>query len=81
MSDQAKTTATLVFPSKFSKTPGTPRQFMTQQEIDQFDSKAAIIRHIKSAFPDASNGEIARFMGIRPQWVFNVLSNPPKKTK
>jgi hypothetical protein len=75
----AAAAATLVFPSKFSKTPSAPRQFMTQDEINKFESKAAIIRHIKKSFPDASNGEIARFMGIRPQWVFNVLANPPKK--
>lgn len=79
MSDTKTTAAALVFPSKFSKTPSAPRKFMTQDEINKFESKASIIRHIKKSFPDASNGEIARFMGIRPQWVFNVLANPPKK--
>lgn len=63
---------------KFSRTVSEPRQFFTQEQGDTFTSMAEAIRYCKSEYPDASNGEIARFLGIRPQWVFNVINNPPK---
>lgn len=72
-------TNTVTIARKFSRTPKEPRQFLTQEEADKCDSMAAAIRMCKSKHPDASNGEIARFLQIRPQWVFNVLNNPPKK--
>lgn len=64
---------------KFSKSVSEPRQFFDQKKADTFTSMAEAIRFCKKEFPDAKNGEIARFLQIRPQWVFNVLNNPPKK--
>jgi hypothetical protein len=72
------TNVAIKLPTKFSRTPKAPRTFLTQKEVDTFPSTAAVIRAIKAKFPDATNGEIARFCNIRPQWVFNVLTNPPK---
>jgi hypothetical protein len=63
----------------FSRQVSTPREFFTQKEADTLPSMAAAIRLCKKNHPTAANGEIARFLGIRPQWVFNVLNNPPKK--
>jgi hypothetical protein len=63
----------------FSKTVSEPRQLLTQDQADKCKSMAEAIRMCKKLKPDATNGEIARFLGIRPQWVFNVLANPPKR--
>jgi hypothetical protein len=62
----------------FSKGVSEPRQLITQQQADKCKSMAETIRLCKKTVPDATNGEIARFLQIRPQWVFNVLNNPPK---
>lgn len=69
---------TVTVTRKFTKTVSEPRQLITQEQADTCTSMAQAIRLCKSEVPDASNGEIARFLGIRPQWVFNVLNNPPK---
>lgn len=63
----------------FTRTVAEPRTFFTEEEGKKFNSMAEAIRYCKKTHADASNGEIARFLGIRPQWVFNVLNNPPKK--
>jgi len=64
---------------KFSRTPAAPREFITQEEADKCNSVAEAIRLCKKKHPDAKNGEIARFLGIRPQWVHNVLNYQPKR--
>lgn len=64
---------------QFSRQVSAPREFFDQKQADKFTSMAEAIRYCKKNHPDASNGEIARFLGIRPQWVFNVINNPPKK--
>lgn len=69
---------TVVVKRSFSRTTSAPRQFFDQKKADTFKSVAEAIRFCKKEHPDASNGEIARFLQIRPQWVFNVLNNPPK---
>jgi hypothetical protein len=68
----------VVAPRSFSRSVKAPRKFMTQEEADKLGTTAACIRECKKRHADATNGEIARFLGIRPQWVFNVLNNPPK---
>lgn len=69
---------TVIVKRAFSKNTAAPRQFLTQQEADKCTSMAAAIRACIKKHPDASNGEIARFLQIRPQWVFNVRNNPLK---
>jgi hypothetical protein len=75
-------TATVNVARKFSKSVSEPRQLITQAEADKCSSMADAIRKCHAAgqklSPKATNGEIARFLGIRPQWVFNVINNPPK---
>lgn len=62
----------------FSRTTSEPREFLTEAEQKKCKSVAEAIRLCKKKHPDASNGEIARYLQIRPQWVFNVINNPPK---
>lgn len=63
----------------FSKNVAEPREFLTEQEQKGCKSMAEAIKLCKKKHPDAKNGEIARYLGIRPQWVHNVLSYVPKR--
>jgi hypothetical protein len=64
---------------KFSKVTKEPRAFLTEQEQKGCASMAQAIKLCKKKHPDAKNGEIARYLGIRPQWVHNVLNYVPKR--
>jgi hypothetical protein len=70
--------AQVIVTKAFTKTVKESRNLISQEQADGCKSVAETIRLCKHTVPDASNGEIARFLGIRPQWVFNVLTNPPK---
>lgn len=73
---------TVAIKRSFSRSTSEPRQLITQAQADKCKSMAEAIRLCKKEgdklTPPATNGEIARFLQIRPQWVHNVLTNPPK---
>lgn len=78
----------ITLPKSHSRSVGTTRVLLTQDQIDTCKSVAEVIRLCKKEVPDATNGEISRFLSdgkklgeegfVRPQWVFNVINNPPK---
>jgi len=64
----------------------TVRTLLTKEEIVACSNTSEAIRLCKARHPDASNGEIAKFLSryqekdMRPQQVFNTL-NYIRKTK
>lgn len=65
--------------TQFSRVTAEPREFLTEAEQKGCKSMAEAIKLCKKKHPDAKNGEIARYLNIRPQWVHNVLSYQPKR--
>lgn len=69
-----------------SREARAPRQLLKAEDYKVGMTIASLIRLAKKKVPDASNGEISRFLSeftgkhVRPQWVFNVL-NTELKTK
>ena len=78
----------ITFNRSFKKSETSYRTLCTQEEAGNCKTMADTIRLCKKNFPDATNGEISRFLSqgakvgeeghVRPQWIFNVLNNPPK---
>lgn len=72
------------FEETFSRNVKAPRQLLETTDYKVGMTMATLIRMCKEKDPKTSNGEIARFLTeftgkfVRPQWVFNVLNNPPK---
>lgn len=67
--------------TQFSRVTKEPREFLTEAEQKSCTSMAQAIKLCKKKHPDAKNGEIARYLGIRPQWVHNVLNYKEKRVK
>ena len=65
--------------TSFSRNVAEPREFLTEAEQKNCKSMAEAIKLCKKKHPDAKNGEIARYLNIRPQWVHNVLNYQPKR--
>jgi hypothetical protein len=68
-----------------TKDSGETRQLLATSDYKAGMTIADLIRQCKSKHPEATNGEIGRFLTaftgkfVRTQWVFNVLANPPKR--
>lgn len=61
----------------FTKTPKEPRELLTPEEAKSCKSMAEAIRLCSTKTTD--RGEIARFLGIKYQWVRNVLTQELKR--
>jgi SOS response regulatory protein OraA/RecX len=77
---QTKTaeTTTTTAPVEEVKTDAATIPFNYEQLIEEHKSKSAVIRFL--AGQGYKNGPISRFMGIKYQFVRNVLNQPVKKT-
>jgi len=81
------TLKTIEFVPTKTKDSGVTRQLLQPTDYKVGMSIAELIRLSKSKNPEVSNSEISRFLTqftgkhVRPQWVFNVLTNPPKGKK
>lgn len=62
------------FASSFSREAITPRKEFDEHigKLEKMSSQAERIRYLLKQFPDAKDREIANFLEIRPQWVWNV---------
>jgi len=76
---------TVNFVATRSRTTAEPRQLLTPSDYKEGMTVADLIRKIHKDTPDASNGEVSRFLTIfigkpvRPQWVYNVLHTELKR--
>lgn len=61
------------------KTESKVQKYDVTELSSKFSTKAAMIRFLDSE--GLSRGEIAKVLGIRYQWVRNVLITPVKKAK
>lgn len=59
------------------KVPATTK-YSAQELLEKFGTKSAAIRYLSSE--GLKGYTISQILGIRPQHVYNVLKNPPKKS-
>lgn len=70
------------FAGSFSKTVKPPRKEFDEHltKLEKMTSQSERIRFLIKTFPDAKDREISDYLELnRPQWVWNVRNQQPKR--